>query len=196
MFLRILTALLILAGATYARTPNDFDNFIQPYVGSNNFSGNVLIERHGKLIFQRSYGYSDREHKRANGDTTQFHIASMSMQYTSAAILRLIDEQKLTLETTIENLLPNTPGAEKITVSDLLLQQSGLDDINSHSDYSEVLQHHQTPASLIAQIDGRSLSFPPGTKHAREEHSAFNVLALFSKRRPGAHFPRPSKKFS
>jgi len=190
MFLRIVTAWLILAGATYAQTANEFDSFIRPYVASNNFSGNVLIEHHSKVIFQRSYGYLDREHKRSNGDTTQFHIASVSMQYTSAAVLHLIDQHKLTLETTIGNLLPKTPGAEKMTVSDLLLQQSGLDDVNSHSDYGEVLQHHQTPASLVAQIDGHSLSFPPGTKYAREEHSAFNVLALLLERMTGHAFPQ------
>jgi CubicO group peptidase (beta-lactamase class C family) len=189
MLLRILTAWLILAGATYAQTADEFDIFIRPYVASNNFSGNVLIEHHGKVVFQRSYGYLDREHKRSNGDTTQFHIASVSMQYTSAAVLRLIDQHKLTLESTIGNLLPKTPGAEKMTVGDLLLQQSGLDDINSHSDYGEVLQHHQTPASLVAQIDGHSLSFPPGTKHAREEHSAFNVLALLLEKMTGHAFP-------
>lgn len=189
MFLRILTTLLVLAGAPDTQLANEFDNFIRPYVVSNNFSGNVLIEHHGKVVFRRSYGYFDREHRRANKDTTQFHIASMSMQFTSAAILGLIEQHKLTLETTIGNLLPNTPGAEKITVSDLLLEQSGLDDINSHSDYSEILQHHQTPASLVAQIDGHSLSFPPGTKHVREEHSAFNVLALLLEKKTGRRFP-------
>src|SRR3954471_4276807 len=153
MFLRILTAMLIVAAAPHEQTANQFENFIRPYVASNNFSGNVLIEHHGKIVFERSYGYLDREHKRANKDTTQFHIASMSMQYTSAAILRLIEQHKLAPETTVGNLLPNTSGAENITVSDLLLQQSGLDDINSHSDYGDVLQHHQTPASLVAQID-------------------------------------------
>lgn len=188
MLRRILTALLILVGASHARTANEFDNFIRPYVASNNFSGNVLIERHGKVVFQRSYGYFDREHKRANGGTTQFHIASVSMQYTSAAILRLIEQHKLTPETTVGNFLPNTPSGEKITVSDLLLQQSGLDDINLHSDYGEILQHHQTPASLVANIDGHSLSFPPGTKHAREEHSAFNVLALLLEKETGRRF--------
>jgi CubicO group peptidase (beta-lactamase class C family) len=69
------------------------------------------------------------------------------------------------------------------------LQQSGLDDINSHSDYDGVLQHHQTPASLVAQIDGHPLSFSPGTKQAREEHSAFNVLALLLEKKTGRAFP-------
>ena len=189
MFLRILTALLVMAGVPHEQTANEFENFVRPYVASNNFSGNVLVEHRGKVVFQRSYGYFDREYRRANQNTTQFHVASMSMQYTAAAVLRLIEQQKLTLETTIGNLLPNTPGAEKITVSDLLLQQSGLDDINSHSDYDEVLKHHQTPASVVAQIDGHALSFAPGTKHAREEHSAFNVLALLLERKTGHAFP-------
>ncbi len=190
MPLRILAALLILAGVARAQTASEFDTYIRPYVATNNFSGNVLIEHHGKIVLQHSFGYSDRERKRANRDTTQFHIASISMQYTSAAVLRLIDRQKLTLETSIGNLLPNTPGADKITVRDLLLQQSGLEDINSHPDYADVLRHHQTPASLVAQIDGHPLSFPPGTKHTREEHSAFNLLALLLEKRTGRPFPR------
>jgi CubicO group peptidase (beta-lactamase class C family) len=194
MFLRYLTALLIVAGAAHTQTANHFESLIRPYVSSNNFSGNVLVEHDRKIVFQRSYGDLDREHKRSNDDTTQFHIASVSMQYTSAAILRLIDQHKLTLETTIGSLLPHTPGAEKITVRDLLLQQSGLDDINLHSDYGELLQHHQTPASLVARIDGNSLLFPPGTKHAREEHSAFNVLAVLLERKTGHAFPQALKE--
>ena len=190
MFLRILPVLLLTVAAPHGEKANQFEEFVRPYVASNNFSGAVLVEHHGKIIFQQSYGYSDRDSKHANDNATQFHIASMSMQYTSAAVLRLIAQQKLTLETTIGDLLPHTPGAEKITVSDLLLQQSGLDDINSHSDYNGVLQHHQTPTSLVAQIDGHSLSFSPGTKHAGEEHSAFNVLALLLERETGRPFPK------
>jgi CubicO group peptidase (beta-lactamase class C family) len=66
MLLRALITLLAIAGATYAQEANDFDNFIRPYAASNNFSGNVLIEHHGEIVFQRSYGYLDREHKRCN----------------------------------------------------------------------------------------------------------------------------------
>lgn len=188
MLVRISIALLMFAGVTHEQAAKSFDNFIRPYVATNNFSGCVLIEHHGKVVFQRSYGYSDREHKRANRDSTQFHIASMSMQYTSAAVLRLIQQDRLTLETNVGDLLPKTHGADKITVRDLLLQESGLDDINSHSDYDEILRHHQTSASLVAQIDGHPLSFPPGSKHVREEHSAFNVLALLLEKKTGHSF--------
>jgi CubicO group peptidase (beta-lactamase class C family) len=116
MLLRIFMALLLAAGAAHAQTPSRFDIFIRPYVTSNNFSGDVLIEHHGKIVFHRSYGDADREHKRANRATTESHIASVSMQYTSAAVLRLIGQQKLSLDTTIGDLRPNTPGAQKITV--------------------------------------------------------------------------------
>lgn len=190
----ILAGLLVLASTAPHENPDEFDDFIRPYVASNNFSGNVLIERHGKVVFQRSYGYAQRDHKQLNNGSTRFHIASMSMQYTSAAILSLIEHKKLTMETTVEYLLPRTPGADKITVRDLLLQQSGIDDINSHSDYDATLQRHQTPASLVAQVDGHPLLFAPGTKHTREEHSAFNVLALLLEKQTGLPFPRAIEK--
>ncbi|MBS1805679.1 MAG: hypothetical protein JST28_20245 [Acidobacteria bacterium] len=50
--------------------PDEFDDFIRPYVASDNFSGNVLIEHHGKIVFQRSYGYAQREQKQFNNGNT------------------------------------------------------------------------------------------------------------------------------
>jgi D-alanyl-D-alanine carboxypeptidase len=157
---------------------NPLDSYITPYVESNNFSGDVLVERDGKIIFQNAYGFADRAQKVPNTNTTRFHIASMSMQFTAAAILRLADEGTLSLDSTVGDFLPGSVGADKIKVRDLLTERSGLPDINELPDYNDVLQHHQTPVSLVAKIRGRPLLFKPGSKFLREEHSAYNLLAL------------------
>jgi len=65
---------------------------------------------------------------------------------------------------------------------------SGLMDINGLPDYDEVLQHHQTPSSLIAKIEGKPLLFEPGTKYLHEEHSAYNLLALLVEKKTGMPF--------
>ena len=41
------------------------------------------------------------------------------MQFTAAAVLRLVDDGKLTFDSSVGEFLPKTPGAEKITVRDL-----------------------------------------------------------------------------
>ncbi|MDQ1409710.1 MAG: hypothetical protein QOJ41_1445, partial [Acidobacteriaceae bacterium] len=154
------------------------DAYINPYVSTNNFSGIVLIKKNDQIIFEAAYGFADRERDVKNSGNTRFHIASMSMQYTAVAILRLIDQGMLAFDTRVDSLVAGIEGGDKITIRDLLLQRSGLPDINDLPSYNEILNQHQTPASLVAAIKGRPLIFEPGSKFLHEEHSAYNLLAL------------------
>jgi CubicO group peptidase (beta-lactamase class C family) len=170
------------------------DAYVKPYVQTGNFSGNVLVQENGKTVFANSYGFSDRERRVSNSATTQFHIASMSMQFTAAAILRLADMGSVRLDEHIGDFVPGIEGADTITVRDLLTERSGLPDINAFPDYNDVLQHHQTPARLIAKIEGHPLLFVPGSKFLREEHSAYNFLALIVEKQTGLPFAAAVKR--
>lgn len=164
------------------------DAYLKPYVQSGNFSGAVLVKKHGRILFEKPYGFVDREHQVANTNTTQFHIASISMQFTAAAILRLVDAGSISLDTHVGDFVSGITSADKITVRDLLTERSGLPDINDLPDYADILQHHQTPASLVEKIAGHSLLFEPGTKYLHEEHSAYNLLALVVEKKTGLPF--------
>jgi D-alanyl-D-alanine carboxypeptidase len=164
------------------------DEYIRPYVESGNFSGSVLVRKDGRTIFQRAYGLADREHRVPNENGTRFHVASVSMQFTAAAILRLVDAGSISLDTHVGEYVRGIQGADKITVRDLLTERSGLPDINDLSDYADILQHHQTPADLVARIEGRPLLFEPGSKFLHEEHSAYNLLALIVEKKTGLPF--------
>jgi CubicO group peptidase (beta-lactamase class C family) len=155
-----------------------FDAYIRPYVNSGNFSGTVLVAKNGSVLFQHAYGAADQAAKRPNTAATCFHLASPSMQFTAAAALRLIDAGKLTLDTGVADIVTGIPNGEKITIRELLEETSGLPDVNSFPDYAQVLQAHQTPASLVAMIRGKAPRFEPGSPSSGEEHSAFNLLAL------------------
>lgn len=155
------------------------DAYLQPYVESGNFSGSVVVERGGTIVFNRSYGLADRARRIPNTARTRFHVASMSMQFTAAATLRLVDDGLLKLDEPVSDVVPGLDGAEKIRVRDLLTERSGLPDINELPNYDdEVLQQHQTPTTLVAAIAGKPLLFEPGSKFLHEEHSAYNLLAL------------------
>lgn len=175
-------------GSVAERNPNAIDAYLRPYVRSENFAGVVLVEKSGKVVFEKAYGFADREHRVRNTPATRFHIASMSMQFTAGAILRLVDEGSIKLDGHVGEFVPGIEGADKITIRDLLTERSGLPDINSLPDYADVLQHHQTPASLVAKIKGQPLLFEPGSKFLHEEHSAYNLLALIVEKKTGLPF--------
>ena len=162
------------------------DAYVRPYVESQNFSGVVLVEKNGRAIFEKAYGFADRDRHLRNKRTTQFHVASLSMQFTAAAILRLVDQGSVTLDERASDFVESIEGAEKITIRDLLTERSGLPDINALPNYEDVLlQQHQTPSSLVRAIEGRPLLFEPGSKFLHEEHSAYNLLALIVEKKTG-----------
>jgi CubicO group peptidase (beta-lactamase class C family) len=164
------------------------DAYVRPYVRSNNFSGQVLVVRGGNVAFAGAYGDADRERHIANTLSTPMHVASLSMQFTAAAVLRLIDAGLLTLDTRVASIVPSVRGGDSITIRNLLEQRSGLSDINARSDYAAILAQHQTPASLVAFIASDTLRFGPGSKYQGEEHSAYNLLALIIEKKTGLPF--------
>jgi CubicO group peptidase (beta-lactamase class C family) len=164
------------------------DAYLQPYSQSGNFAGDVLVERTGKIIFEKAYGFADREHRIPNTAATRFHIASVSMQFTAAAVLRLVDTGSLRLDEQVGDFVPGIEGADKITIRHLLTERSGLPDINGLPSYDDMLQRHQTPSSLIAKVVGQPLLFEPGSKFLHEEHSAYNLLALIVEKKTGLPF--------
>ncbi len=186
---RLALALLLLSGpAVAAQGPvasspiAAIDHYVAPFVDTNNFSGVVLVARGGKPVFAKAYGSADREAHIANDLQTRFHIASMSMQFTAAATLRLIDQGKLSLDTPVVDIVPDYPNGRTITVRHLLTQTSGIADINAQDDYEKVLAQHQTPQSLVDKMRGIAPLRAPGT-YDREEHSAYNLLALIIERK-------------
>src|SRR6266404_672404 len=162
IFILSLSALNCFAQSNLRRGP-DIDGYLRPYVTSKNFSGAVLVSKNGEVVFKGAYGFANREKRIRNTTETRFHIASVSMQLTAAAVLRLVDGGSIRLNESVGTLVSRIEGAEKITIRDLLLQRSGLTDINGLPDYDGVLQRHQTPSSLIAKIEGKPLLFEPGS---------------------------------
>jgi CubicO group peptidase (beta-lactamase class C family) len=189
-FLSIIIAVVVVA----ARVAEDnstaaIDDYLQPYVQTQNFSGVVLVEKSGRVIFEKAYGFADREQRLGNTPETRFHIASMSMQFTAAAILRLADQGSIRLDEHASDFVRGVEGADKITIRDLLTERSGLADINALPNYDDViLQQHQTPSTLVQAIEGKPLLFEPGSKFLHEEHSAYNLLALIVEKKTNLPF--------
>jgi CubicO group peptidase (beta-lactamase class C family) len=199
IFCGVLVVLILATSPTAAAnrrcagSTRDIERYVEPYVRTNNFSGVILAACAGVPVFANAYGFADRDRRIPNSLKTRFHIASMSMQFTAAAALRLIDEGRLSLDTPVSDVVPGYPNGKQITVQHLLTETSGIADINTQSDYADVLRKHQTPLSLVEHVRDLPPLREPGT-FEREEHSAYNLLALIVEKKTGLPFALAVRK--
>ena len=127
------------------------DQTLQQYVDENRVPGLVaLVLRDGKPVYERAFGWRDREAGRRMTTDTIFRIASQTKAITSTAILMLVEEGKIGLNDPVSRFIPtfakttvavrNEPGSgpligsgvsfvsarRPITIRDLLTHTAGI----------------------------------------------------------------------
>jgi CubicO group peptidase (beta-lactamase class C family) len=92
----------------------------------------IGIVKDGRLAFARGYGRADLDHDIPITPHTSFHLASLSKQFTAAAVAQLILDGKLSLETPVERFFPEIRrfGAD-LRIKHLIYFTSGLPDYTS-----------------------------------------------------------------
>lgn len=105
----------------YRRLSEFFDTSLL----QSGFNGGVLVAKDGNILYEKYSGKVDIRKSDSITSTTSFHIASTSKTFTGIAILRLIQEGKLSLADTINKFFPGFPYTG-ITVKMLLNHRSGL----------------------------------------------------------------------
>jgi len=84
------------------------DKVFQQYVDENRVSGVVgLVLQDGKPVYERAVGWADKEAGTKMAPDTIFRIASQTKAITSAAILVLMEEGKLTLTDPVSRYIPS-----------------------------------------------------------------------------------------
>ena len=116
------------------------------------FSGSALVAMGGKVVLDKGYGLADREHGRPYTAGTMFDIASISKQFTAAAILKLEQEGRLKVEDPIGKFLGPVPDDKApITLHMLLTHTSGLVDVLG-GEYDPVSRKELVERALAAPL--------------------------------------------
>jgi CubicO group peptidase (beta-lactamase class C family) len=93
------------------------------------FSGALIVEKDGKIILSKGYGWADRAKNIKNTPDTPFLIASISKQFTAAAILQLEERGKLKTSDIIGKYLKDVPADKSgVTIHQLLTHTWGIGD--------------------------------------------------------------------
>jgi CubicO group peptidase (beta-lactamase class C family) len=136
-------ALLTLSPAFAADRLGRVDRLLQQYTDEGRIPGAVaLVLRDGKPVYERAFGWSDKEAGRRMTTDTIFRIASQTKAITSAAVLMLVEEGKIGINEPVGRFIPNfqkttvalqdesgvklVPAKRAITIHDLLTHTAGI----------------------------------------------------------------------
>jgi CubicO group peptidase (beta-lactamase class C family) len=165
------------------------DSLVHPLVLTNNYSGTVLIAQNGKVLLSKAYGKMSREYNLDNLTDTRFLLASVSMIFTSAAIMKLNDDGKLLLTDTVSKFIPEYKHANKLTINDLLSQRSGIAPIGTggNVDYDSITKFEHSTEQLISYFKNYDLLFQPGARYSHGR-SDYILLAYIIEKVTGKAF--------
>ncbi|PWV46542.1 serine hydrolase [Chitinophaga sp. S165] len=153
------------------------DNLFNAYNNINTSGVSIMVIRDSQVIYNRSFGLADVEHKVPATPQTNYRLASVTKQFTAMAIMILKDEGRISLDDPLVKFFPNIHSyGKKITIRHMLNHTSGL------LNYGDLIPEGTTiPLTdkdvlhLIEPLD--STDFEPGTKFAYS-NTAYSLLSL------------------
>lgn len=171
--------------AADAKIATRIDAFLAPLFDADAPGATVIVTRDGAPIFRKAYGMADVEAGRAMRPDDVMRLASVTKQFTAAAIMLLAEDGKLRLDDDFTVHLPDYPKpAQTITIDQLLTHTSGIPGYTELPGFGMAMGMDVTPAQMIGRFDRLPLQFAPGTR-MRYNNSAYFLLGAIIERVSG-----------
>jgi CubicO group peptidase (beta-lactamase class C family) len=109
-----------------AEIPAKIDALMSKLIDQGLFVGDLLVAQNGEVIYHKTYGMANGANQTPFSNQTQVYLGDLSMQFTSAAIVLLEQDGKLSVKDSVCAHLANCPDKWKpITIHRLLTLTSG-----------------------------------------------------------------------
>ena len=164
------------------------------YMSGVDFSGTILVQKDGVVVFEKAYGYSNEEDQTPNETDSLYEIGSVTKQFTAACIMMLVEDGELSVADTLDQYVPEYAYASQITIKQLLNMTSGIydyvtdglvvslpdspavlaDEDAMDAFYSAIMRSY-TQEEMIDCFNSVELQFLPGTQY---DYSSTNYYLL------------------
>ncbi|WP_410221481.1 serine hydrolase [Pedobacter sp.] len=106
---------------------NQIDSLMAKTYKRGLFNGNVLVAKKGKIIYQKSFGFTDETKKTLLTKNSILNFDSIAKQFNAVAIMMLVERGQLNLDDPISKYDLGLPKwSEKVTTRHLINYASGI----------------------------------------------------------------------
>lgn len=165
-------------------------------------SGSFILLKDGEKLHNHHYGFANRELNILTRSDTQYTLDSNEMFFVGLAVLTAIDRGKLKLNDSLKEFIPEFRHSDKITVENLLRNQSGLVDfyhnklmveLETDSSYLELSEHDRVRKekrvlyenrdfnNVYSLIESCELEYEPGKKKVNSDTNAVFLCEILKR---------------
>ena len=197
----VLTVIAFLSSTTWAQVPDKqkvgasaeraFEKFTKAYVGPGPGCA-AAVSLNGETVFEKAFGLADLEHNVPNTTQTIFESGSVAKQFTSAAVVLLQQDGKLSLDDPVRKYITELPDyGSPLTIRHLLNHTSGLRDWGAVLSLTGAGRGERVISQDLALdviTHQQALDFTPGTEYSYS-NSGYNLAAIIVERVSKQKFP-------
>jgi CubicO group peptidase (beta-lactamase class C family) len=147
----------------------------------------VLVSRDGKIIYENAFGYADIGNRVPVTTETKFRIGSITKQFTAAAILKLQENGKISVNDTLSRFIPDFPSGNEVTVHHLLTHTSGIHSFTNRPNFMKYATMSISPEAMIDTIKNFKYDFDPGESY-QYNNSGYYILGYIIEKVSGKEY--------
>ena len=154
---------------------NQIDSLMTKSYERGLFNGNILIAKNDKIIFQKSFGFTDETRQTPLNNKSIFNIGSIAKEFNAVAIMILAERGLLNLDDKVSKFDLGLPKwAEKVSIRHLINYASGIPPI-------ERLKPENDAEAWNILRGNDSLLFEPGTSYKYDNGNVFLQRRIIEK---------------
>jgi CubicO group peptidase (beta-lactamase class C family) len=138
----------------------------ESYLIENRFNGVLLVAQKDEILFKRAFGVKDFTTNVPLTTEDKFQIGSVSKQFVAAALLKLQEDQKLSLDDEVVKYLPGYQNLKGIKIKDVLNHTAGVANYTNEKSFWQTVDFNKslTLTDILNFITTLPLEFTPTTK--------------------------------
>lgn len=170
------------------------DSLLKRIHKRHDFHGAVLIAKNEKIVYQNQIGTADFKKKTLLNKESVFQLASVSKQFTAAAIMLLNERNQIQLTDTVNTYFPDFP-YKAVTIKNLLNHTAGLPKYFWVAEHEWQQEKAPTNSEMMEFLESTEVKryFKPG-RNFDYSNTGYFVLASIVEKISGTSFSSFLKK--
>ncbi len=164
------------------------DSLIKRINKRHDFHGAILVAKNGKIIYNNQIGFADFKKKIPLNEESVFQLASVSKQFTAAAIMLLNERNQIQLSDTVNTYFPDFP-YEHVTIKNLLNHTAGLPNYHWVAEHKWQQKRAPSNSEMMELLESSNVQryFKPG-RNFDYSNTGYIVLASIVEKVSGTRF--------